>query len=65
MWYDSRLTFYNLKSFNGSGNNVGKEEKEGLWIPQLIFSNSLPEIHIKNDEDSYLMVKQKKQAKVE
>ena len=58
MWYDSRLTFYNIKNYNGSGNNVGKEEREGLWIPQLIFSNSLPEIYIKNDEDSYLMVRQ-------
>ena len=40
VWYDSRLTFYNLNSYMVSGDNVGKEEKEGLWIPQLIFSNA-------------------------
>jgi hypothetical protein len=58
VWYDSRLTFYNLKSYMVAGNNIGKAEKAGLWIPQLIFSNSLPEVHIENDAYSYLMVKQ-------
>jgi len=65
VWYDSRLTFYNLKRFMVSGNNVGKVEKEGVWIPKLIFSNSLPEVRIENDASSYLMVKQESSARLD
>jgi hypothetical protein len=56
-WRDSRVTFYNLKSQRERGNHVSKCEREKLWIPALVFSNSLPaEVQIVNDEHSYLMV---------
>ena len=56
-WYDNRLTFYNLRGEMKRGNAVGLTEQTDLWIPQLVFTNSLPEIHINNDLYSFLMVK--------
>ena len=56
-WRDSRVTFYNLKSQRERGNHVSKLEREKLWIPALVFTNSIPlEVQIVNDELSYLMV---------
>ncbi len=58
-WKDSRVTFYNLKSQRERGNHVSKFEREKLWIPALVFTNSIPvEVQIVNDELSYLMVQQ-------
>ncbi len=57
-WKDSRVTFYNLKGEKERGNHVSKSEKEKLWIPALVFTNSFPvEVHIVNDGLSYLTVK--------
>ena len=57
-WKDSRVTFYNLKGEKERGNHVSKSEKEKLWTPALVFTNSIPvEVHIVNDDLSYLTVK--------
>ena len=38
-WFDSRLTFANLKN-DTFKNLVGKAKKEMLWIPTLMFNNT-------------------------
>ena len=55
-WYDSRLTFYNLRGEMKRGNVVGSVERDDIWIPRLVFANSLPEFHIENDHNSIVMV---------
>ena len=45
-----------LKAEMSDGKNVGTNEQELLWIPRLIFSNSLPQVKISNNEFSFLSV---------
>ena len=45
-WFDSRLTFRNLKS-STFGNKLNKEEKGKIWIPELLFLNSKGYITLK------------------
>jgi len=40
-WFDSRLTFTNLQNGTDFKNKIGKSEREMIWIPQLLISNSL------------------------
>ena len=40
-WYDSRLTFINLQNGTDYKNKLGKADREMIWIPQLLISNSL------------------------
>ena len=63
-WYDSRVTFDNLKIKLKQGNKVGNNDRNQLWIPKLIFSNSLPEVQVTNDELSLLMVKQESDSQM-
>ncbi len=56
MWYDNRLTFQNLKEENDGENNLGEDMWNVIWIPRLVFSNSLLEIRISNDDFSSLEV---------
>ena len=54
-WFDKRLTYHNLKK-DMYKNNLGKEELEMIWIPPVLFNNTLkimsyrdngnPKIHI-------------------
>ncbi len=60
-WYDSRLKFFNLLGNMKRGKNVGRSERDRIWIPKLIFSNSLPEVQLLNDDLSFLMVRQESQ----
>jgi len=55
MWYDNRLTFRNLKDEKEGENNLGHDRDE-IWIPRLVFSNSLVEERISNDDFSSLEV---------
>jgi hypothetical protein len=55
---DWRLTFYNLRGTGDLQNNVGAEEKDQIWIPGLIFDNSVEENRIENDHFSSLIVQQ-------
>jgi hypothetical protein len=52
------LTFYNLKNSGNLINKVGAEEKDEIWIPSLIFDNSVEEHLIENDHFSSLTVQQ-------
>ena len=65
VWYDNRLTFYNLKFEIDGENNVGAELQDVIWIPRLVFSNSLNEIRIANDEFSSLEVLRSGEAKLD
>ena len=38
-WYDSRLSFKNLKAELNS-NTLNLNEKESVWIPKIIFANT-------------------------
>ena len=38
-WYDSRLSFHNLKR-NKQRNILGKGEQSSIWTPQMVFSNT-------------------------
>ncbi len=58
-WFDSRITFINLKLNKTHGNNVDKVGRESVWIPQLIFKNCIQDYFIQNDELSTLTVKRK------
>jgi len=55
-WYDNRLTFNNLKDETDGENNLGEVMRDNIWIPRLVFCNSLSEIRISNDDFSSLEV---------
>ncbi len=55
---DWRLKFYNLRSIDDLQNNVGVEEKDKIWIPNLIFDNSVEVKHVLNDEFSSISIQQ-------
>ena len=37
-------------------NVVGSKEKDEIWIPNIVFDNSIKELHVKNDEFAILRV---------
>jgi hypothetical protein len=49
------LTFLNLKS-DSIENKVGPQEKEKIWIPNLVFDNNPDEAYIENDALSSINV---------
>jgi hypothetical protein len=51
-WFDSRLTFQNLKS----SNTVEREMRDKIWIPKLIFCNTDKEHLVGLDDFSTLIV---------
>ncbi len=53
-WFDSRLVFNNLRD---EMNLVDSAIQQRLWIPKLVFSNSLPLFQIANDADSVAKIK--------
>jgi hypothetical protein len=55
---DWRLTFYNLRKTGQFQSNVGEEERNKIWIPNLIFDNSVKEKLIEIDKFSVLTVLQ-------
>jgi hypothetical protein len=59
---DWRLSFYNLKSTGNLENNVGIEEEDAIWIPSLLFDNSVEERHVVNDEFSSIAIYQETQG---
>jgi hypothetical protein len=52
------LAFYNLRQTGKSQSNVGDDERKEIWIPNLIFENSVKEKRVKSDEFSTLTVLQ-------
>jgi hypothetical protein len=58
MWFDNRLTFANLQSSLDVRN---KFERNLVWMPELILSNSLELKYFTNDGISSLTVQQSSQ----
>ena len=56
---DWRLSFVNLKTNEKRKNIVGSEEKDQIWIPNLVFDNSVKDTQVKNDEFAVLQINQK------
>ena len=54
---DWRLTYYNLQQ-SGKIKNIGDEERNKIWIPNLIFDNSAKERLAENDKFSILAILQ-------
>jgi hypothetical protein len=54
--FDWRLIFVNLKKDERHTNIIGTEEREIIWIPNLIFDNSVEDVQISNDPFSSLVV---------
>jgi hypothetical protein len=52
------LAFYNLRQTGKSQSNVGDDERKEIWIPNLIFENSVKEKLVENDKFSTLTVLQ-------
>jgi hypothetical protein len=55
---DWRLTFYNLRNTSKFQNRVGDEERKKIWIPNIIFANSVKEQLVENDKFSILAIEQ-------
>ena len=62
---DWRLSFNNLKNETKRSNIVNSDDRNKIWIPNLIFDNSVPEALIKNDAFSSLSVKQEGYPKLQ
>jgi hypothetical protein len=60
--YDWRITFVNLKNSTKRVNAVGPDERNKIWIPNLVFDNSPNDGYIKNDALSSLIVKKEGQT---
>jgi hypothetical protein len=56
--YDWRLFFVNLKTDERHKNIIGSEERDKIWIPNLVFDNSIEDFQIMNDAFSSLMINQ-------
>ena len=54
-WFDSRLQYYNLKE-NQKMNTLTFPELEGIWVPQILFSNTQHQLISKKDEKSFALV---------
>jgi hypothetical protein len=55
---DWRLFFVNLKNETKRKNIIGVEERNKIWIPNLVFDNSIKDFQIKNDGFSTLTINQ-------
>ena len=53
--HDWRLTFVNLKN-DSNKNKLDPEDRENIWIPNLVFENNANDAYIKNDALSSINV---------
>jgi len=56
--YDWRLSFVNLKTQGKRENTIGFSQREEIWIPNLVFANSIKDQQIKNDHLTILKINQ-------
>ena len=54
--YDYRLKFYNMKQ-NINMNTLTNTEKEGIWVPSLVFSNTEEKVNTVNDPKAFAVVR--------
>ena len=55
-WYDFRLTLHNMK-INVNMNTLTTKEKESIWVPKLVFSNTKTKENTKNDDKSFTVAR--------
>ena len=54
-WFETRLTFNNLKLSESKlndvahGNNVGHSDAVHIWMPRVFFASSLEEVPVRHD----------------
>ena len=58
-WSDFRINFHNLKPDNNM-NTLTADERQSIWVPKLIFSNTKEEVSTKNDEKTFTLAKSEK-----
>ena len=56
--FDWRLKFVNLKKDAKKANIIEQDERKEIWIPNLVFHNSIKDSQVANDEFSTLMINQ-------
>ena len=59
-----RLSYLNLKNHSTRGNIIGQKERDEIWIPNLVFTNSIDDSFVTNDEMSSLEILLKGMPKV-
>merc|ERR1719270_1497231 len=57
-WHDPRLIFYNLKSDIGL-NALSPEEKQQIWVPKLLFSNTENKLDTLVDKDAIVTIERR------
>ena len=55
-WYDSRLTFFDLRNDTGL-NTLSPSEKQEIWIPELVFDNTEYKLSTVVDDDASITVR--------
>ena len=55
-WYDFRLKLHNMKT-NINMNTLTNTEKEGIWVPSLVFSNTEAKVNTVNDPKAFAVVR--------
>ena len=55
-WYDFRLKLHNMKD-NINMNTLTKTEKEGIWVPSLVFSNTEAKVTTVNDPKAFAVAR--------
>ena len=55
-WFDSRLTFENLKN-DSDLNTLSPAEKRHIWVPELVFQNTDDKQRTKVDSEATITVK--------
>lgn len=58
-WLDWRLVFANLKKSSENFNYLSNEDEKKIWLPGLIFGNSIIETNLKYDDFSTVFVSRK------
>ena len=55
-WYDFRLKLHNMKT-NINMNTLTNTEKEGIWVPSLVFSNTEAKVNTVNDPKAFAVAR--------
>ena len=55
LWRDPRLKFLNLKD-NSFLNTLGQDEKNKIWVPEIVFYNTEKKDESLNDMKSYIVI---------
>ena len=59
---DERLLFWNLKKSSNHRNIVGHEQRKQIWIPNLVFANSVTNAFVQEDILSTVWIKNQNES---